>query len=489
MVVNINGKDFNEDQVQALVDAGLLGAGQKNDLNNTNFQTQAAHGFWSDGTTPGLFTRPFSERGALSAVRYPDARIIARLWRGVTDTVATEYDIITGVDAGRGSNASDWCDEAPRAGFARLATTRAAFGEFHMQTDSVKLANIGGRINRGDVDQTVINMPEAFPLTPDFLGGLMGGDAINTALGLEVFRFSVHAARVFTRVLFHGSRANTGNNALLGFQREFDGYDQIIKTGYTDLETGQFVPAVDSIVEDFNNVNISAGSSNVVELLSSILYQLDQRTDENNFGQEWNGTIYMEPDMFFAITERWPCSYLTNGCTTSGSDGTRLVVGGAEQVAMRDQMRTGRYLWILGRQVRVETTRAIERTAEGPGFTSSIYFINESVPGLAQTTFLEGFNMGNADIAQYTRHLPNGEIAVTNGGFYLSTFNRESTCLEYVFQAKPRLIHRAPWLCARIENLVYTLPGYGDDVYPSEPYYRNGGRYVSTGGYTVYSGS
>lgn len=488
MPVKIGNKEFTDDQVQALLDIGALSLGRKNDPNNTDYLAQAAHGFWSDGTTPGLFTRPFSERGALSAIRYPEARIIARLWRGVTDIIATEYDIISGVDAGQGSNATDWCGEAPRAGLVRLCTQRAQFGEFHMQTDSVKLANIGGRINRGDVDQFVINMPNAFPLMPDMLAGLMGGgNMINTMLGLEVFRFGIHAARVFVRTLFHGSRSNTGNNALLGFMREFDGFDQIIKTGHVDIESGLFCAAADSIIENFNNVNVSTGSSNVVELFANILYQLDARADQGNLGDQWSGFIAMHPDMFHALTAIWPCSYLTDSCAVNNGAGERVVVTGREQVDMRDAMRGGKFLWILGRQIPVETTRGIERTAEGPGFKSPVYFINDSVPGLEQTAFLEGFNMGNADISQYTQALPTSEISVTNGGFYLSTFNRLSTCLEYVFQSKPRLVHRAPWLCARIENMVYTLPGYSDDTDPGQAYYRGGGRYVSTGGYTVYS--
>lgn len=491
MPVKIGNKEFTDDQVQALVDIGALHLGQKGP-NNTDYAAQAMHGFHSDGETPGLLTRPFAERGALSAIRYPEARLIARLWSGVTDIIATEYDIIAGVDAARGSNATDWCAAAPRAGLMRLCTQRAQFGEWKMQTDSVKLPNIGGRINRGDVDQFVINMPEAFPLMPDMLAGLMsGGGTINTILGSEVFRYGIHAARAFIRVLFHGSRSNTGGGAVPGFKREFDGFDQIIKTGHVDLESGTFCPAADSIIENFNNVNVSTGSSNVVELFASILYQLDARADDGNLGDMWSGFIAMHPDMFHALTAIWPCSYLTDNCAMNNNSGQRVVVGGAEQVTMRDQMRNGKFLWIMGRQIPVETTRGIQRAAQGPGFKSPVYWINDSVPGLEKTCFLEGFNMGNEDITQYVQGLPTNEVAITNGGFYLSTFNRQSVCLEYEFMAKPRLVHRAPWLCARIENMVYTLPGYSDDVEPGLPYYRNtGGRTVSTGGYTIYdSGS
>ena len=487
MPVKYKGVEYSDEQFQVLLDSGAIGSGQKNDLLNTDYLTQAAHGTWSDGTTQGLFTRPFSERGALSAIRYPEARIISRLWGGTTDIIATEYDILTGVDAGRGSNASTWCGEAPRAGYTRMGTVRAQFGEWRMQTDSVILQEIGGRLNRGDVDQTVINMPEAFPLMPDFLGGLVnGGGALNRALGLQAFAYGVHAARQFVRVLFHGMRSATGASAELGFKREFDGFDQLIKTGYQDIDSGLFMPAADSIIESLSNVNISAGSSDIVELIANIIYRLDSRADQNGFGMEWQGRMYMEPDLFHALTAIWPCSYLTDNCNANNASGERIVINDSLNVDMRDQMRTGKFLWVMGRQIPVETTRGIQRAEQGPGFTSGIYFVNDDVPGVERTNYLEGFNMGNDDVQQYLNGLPMNEIRITNGGFYLSTFNRTDGCLEYTFNAKPRLILRTPWLCARLTDVVYTLPGYSDGDRPGDAYYRGGGRYVSSGGYTVY---
>lgn len=479
MPINLNGQMFTDEQLQVLVDSGLLTAGKKNDLNNTDYFAQASHGYWSDATTAGLFTRPGVEPDMLSAIRYPEARLIARLWRGVTDVKDTEYEIITGVDGAQGSNASDWCDEAPRAGFARLCTQRSQFGKFRMATDSVKLAEIGGRINRADVDRQVVNLPEAFPLVPDNLAGLMNaGGPLNTALGLEVFRLGIHTNRVASRVLVHGALTNTGAFAETGFMQEFDGFDAKIKTGHVDLESGLFCPAADSIVEDFNNGSLVTNAADAVELISNIYYRLEQRQDANALGMDWQGFLLMDPDMFFSLTAVWPCSYLTDGCGMSGSN-QQVVVTGNEQVAMRDQMRQGRFLWILGKRIAVETSRAIKREAQGAGFKSPIYFVNTGVPGMAQTTYIEAFDMGRADVQAFLSLLPSGEVRVTNGGLYLSTFNREGTCMEYEFNAQMRLVVRAPWLCARLENVVYAMPGYSDDVNAGDVYYRAGGRYYS----------
>jgi len=488
--IKVGGKEFTPEQIQALLDAGLLGGGAKatgakNDPFNTDYQLQASHGYWSDGTTAGLFARPGAEPEVFSAVRYADSALLAQLFAGVTENVYTEYDILSGVDAGTGSNATDWCAEAPTAGLVRICTQRAQFGEFRMATNSVKLAEIGGRVNRADYDRRIINMPEAFPLFPDFLGGLLTtGDSLNTALGLEVFALGQHLTRVMARVLFHGALANTGGNAELGFMQEFNGFDALIKTGYTDLETGATCNSADSIVTNFASDSVSDGLSEIVETIANTYYRLKTRSAQNGLGEVWNGVIAMHPDLFYALTEIYPCSYLTYSCLLGTSSDNRNNVDARDQVGMRDAMRTGKFLWILGEQVPVHTTWAIEQEASGLGFESTIYFIPLSAGGM-RTTYLEGFDMGRADVEQWRQLLPTNDIRVTNGGFYLSTFNRRSTCVEYEFNAKPRLIMRTPWLASRIDNVAYNLPGYTNSPYPSDTYYVNGGRYTSRAPYTA----
>src|SRR5690606_20484837 len=204
--ITIDGKSYTAAEVQAIMSLGMaaMGVGQKNDNFNTTGWVQAPHGYWGDGTTPGLFTRPGVEPDMYSAVRYPEAALLARLYAGVTEVIESEYDILTGVGAGRGTNASSYCEAPPRAGFATLCTQRARFGDFYMGTDRINVANNGGRINRADIDRRLIGNPTAYPFLPQ-----VGYNDINTTLGLEFFRFGVHVTRVMARVLFSGSTANT----------------------------------------------------------------------------------------------------------------------------------------------------------------------------------------------------------------------------------------------------------------------------------------
>lgn len=471
-MIVIDGKEYTPAEVQAAINLGAKLVGQKHD----NFGAPiapAAHGLWSDGTTYGLFTRPGVDPNIYSAMRMPDASLLGRLFMGVTDLLMPEFEILTGVDGARGSNAASYCAEAPVAGFARLCTTRAGFGDFYMQTEKVELPKNGGRVNRADVDRRIINNLPAFPLVPD-----VGYDNINTTLGLAFFHFGIHAMRVMAKVLIHGSSANTGNNAETGFIKEFNGFDQLIKTGYQDIESGLFCAAADSIVEDFNEVNVT--NAGFVSKMASIYRRLRDRQDQGGLGADWDGFLLMTPDMFYAITATWPCNYLTDGCSVNPNSGQAANVDTSLQVQMRDEMRRGRFLWIDGDRVPVETSRAIDQAASGPGFAAPIYFVVERALG-TRVTYVEGFDMGNADNAELLRRLPDRQVQLLNGNFYASTYTQTGFCFEILFAARPRLIMRTPWLCARLENVQYNLDAYTDSPYPGDPYYVNGGRYVSEG--------
>lgn len=479
--ITIDGKSYTPDEVQSIMAlgmkaAGIVQQGEKNDNFSTSGWMQAPHGYWGDGTTAGLFTRPGVEPDVFNAIRYPEAALISRLYAGTTEYEATEYEIMTGVDAGRGSNATDYCGPAPKAGWARLCTQRTQFGDFYMSTDRINVANNGGRINRGDVDRRIVGNPAGYPFLPQ-----VGYNDINTTLGLEFFRFGIHVTRVMAQVLFTGSSANTGGNAKLGFIREFNGFDQLIKEGHVDIESGLFCKAADSIVANYNNVNVSSGTSNIVTQIATTYRQLRTRSDQNGFGGMWEGFLAMTPDMFYALTAVWPCNYLTNGCVVTDGSGQRLNVDSAQQISMRDEMRTGSFLWVDGERLQVYTTRAITDATQGPGFAGTVYFINDSVMG-TRTTYIEAFNMSNPSNTQLMSLLPGGTVRFLNGGLYATTHTHEGFCIEVLFAARPRLVMRTPWLNARIENVVYVLDGYTDSPYPeNSQYYVNGGRYTSEG--------
>jgi hypothetical protein len=472
MPVQINGKSFSEAEIQRMADAGLLGT--KNDTTQTTF-AQQPHGF-SQQWYPqgGLFTRPGVDPRVISAVPALMGGMLARLYAGVSEIIQPEYDIITGVDDASGSNPSDYCGTPPTAGWVKVGTHRASFGKFFMGSEKITLNESGGMVNRADVNREFINnVAQQSPLLPDVLRA----PDLNTFVGLFIYRFGINALRQMNRVLFSGSVANTGGNAETGFIKEFDGFDALIKTNYTDLETGNPMPAADSIIEDFASADATVSSNGIVELMANVLYRL--RALASDTGMEpVTIELAMRKDMFHALTAVWPCSYLTDGCAVTSNDGERVNINAETQIQMRDDMRRGQYLWLNGEQIRVNLEDGIEQTTSGPGFSSTIYFIPVTAAG-ERITYVEGFNQANSQVQEFV-NLSDARYRTSNGGFWAATTNQTAFCYELLFAAQPRLIMRAPFLAARIENVVYKLDnGYSRSSYPTEPYYEGGGRYLS----------
>lgn len=481
MKIKIGDKEFSPAEIEVLAKAGALNIGQRNNPLNTDWNMQASHGTWSDGVTPGLFTRPGGDPRITNAIRYPDAAALSEAYAGVTEIKDAEFTALTGVGPTSGENpeTGEWCASPMRAGFVKACTQRAVFGQISAATNSVKLAEIGGRLNRADLDVTLVNGLESYPIVPQLISSLASdSSAINRALGLEMFSLAQGLILSIARAFYHGNKVNTGTSALPFFMKEFDGLDQVIKTGHVDLDSGEACDALDSVVVDFGSADVSSGTTDIVDVISMTVHQLDTVAQQTGVGQVWDGEIHMEPDLFFALTRIWPCSYLTDGCSFVEAGDSRLDVSANDQVAMRDAMRTGRYLWVYGRQIPVRLTRAIARVSSGNGFRSPIYFYLRDALG-QPVNYLEGFDMNRADVQAWQAITPAGYFQTFNDGLWLGSFNALNGCAEYVVQGQMRLVAQMPQLLGRIENVGYTLSRYTNSPYPGEPYYVNGGRYTS----------
>lgn len=476
--IRVKGVDIPVDVYQKMLDEGLEVL--KHDTIGSSPAVQTPHGLFQNQNVGGLFTRPGAEPEIYSAFVMPTGgQILADLYNGVSDIETPEYDIITGVKDGTGSNAANFCSPGPKAGFAKLCTQRNVFGEFKMDFDQVNLMKTGARINRADVDYRVVNQPGLFPLMPDVLS--RAGNP-NTTLGLQLMRMAVHLSRILPNVIYHGNKTNTGSNAQLGFIKEFDGFDALIKTGYTDLDSGVPCPRADSLIVNWNNTDV-AGSVNgatIIDTIAGILYYLMNLADDSGLAPvSW--ILSMHTDLFWRLTALWPCSYLTNQCSVSTSAGQQLNVSGAEQVQMRDEMRSGKFLWVNGMRVPVRVSTAIEQTTLGQGFSSPIYFIPLTALG-ARVTYLEGFNLNNDDIQEYQAFYANLPIRTMNNGLFMMGSRVTDACVEGWIASKLRMVMRTPWLAARIDNVNYSLPGkfYTSDPNPSGAYHKDGGQYYRT---------
>jgi hypothetical protein len=189
----------------------------------------------------------------------------------------------------------------------------------------------------------------------------------------------------------------------------------------------------------------------------------------------------MRYQLFLALTDIWPCAYLTYRCYTaapSGSSATGFVDTSA-QATLRDEMRRGMFLLIDGVQVPVIIDNTLDETDHKNGnFTSDAYLLPLAGGGMGQLLYMEYFNYRN----QYGL---GGQLAGAFAGqnFKVSADGRFVTvmlapngfCQQIQMRTRKRVILRTPFLAARIDNLQYNVYVHERDWNHDSSFFVNGG--------------
>lgn len=479
MPINIGGMEFGSvDEVLEAQQKGLVPVTvQKHDTNDASPSIQVPHGLFHDQNTGGLFTRPGAEPDMYSTVVQPSGgAFIDELFVGTDVIWNPEYDVLTGVNGLQGSAAAGSCEPGPNPGTAKLATFRQPLGMFKIETNQGDITKAGSRINRSDLNRQLrnpIGMGGRF--APDILGAASN---LNTTAGLALMRLGVSIRRQFGPVLWNGV-AGTNGGAGSMWTEEFNGFDQQLVENPTDVR-GLTIPAASSQIFAWGNTDVggTVGGDDIVQLSSAAMNYIMTLGEDTNLPH--GGVLAMHPDLFYNLTAVWPCSYITDRCAVDSSSGESLNASAEATTTMRNAMRSGKFLWINGMQVPVICTSDIVDTPVGGGVSSDIYYIPLVALG-EKVTYIEGFDMSNADATQFANLLgPNSDYRAMNGGLYAVTKRQSDFCLEYVFLGRPRLVVRTPWMAFRITGVNYTMPGkaYTRDYDPDGGvYYRNGGQY------------
>lgn len=446
----------------------------KHDITGSTANTQVAHGpAYSGLPSAGLFSAPGSRAEMFGTNILPVGMMDVL---PVKSTILTDpqYDILTGFTGARGSNANNFCEPGARAGLAKICTQVAQFGEFKMKTDPIILNKVGARLNVSDEDRKLMN-PQSLPgYLPDVLKRTRN---INSQSWFSLYAMGMQAVRAFESVVFDGNRTFTPANAELGFIREFDGFDRLIKTGHVDAKSGNPCAAVDSIVDDWGDAAYTAtvDGDTIVQRIALIFHAL--MTNAKNMGLlpvRW--VLSMYDDLFFALTRVWPCLDMIAGCTP----GTNAInnIDAETQRNLQNEMYNGQFLWIDGQRVPVITSQGVPLENSGNGFTSSIYFIPLTVLGGYQVTYVEGFDQGNGEALEAVNIANNPNYMPMNSGFWVLAYSQQELCLEYTVAAQPRLILETPFLAARLDGVQFTLNHYSRQFRPTDLYYKNGGQTI-----------
>lgn len=432
----------------------------------------------------GLFANPALERNLYSTV-------IAQPFSGLQyalpvrgTTVTDPLDgIITGVTATSGDEPNGVCDDPPTTGLVKLCQHSYPLGLFSRQTPVYYILHGNRTASRGEHrDFQVFGDPfrRDNPFVPTLPDSTSPNDVANTESGKILYGFMVAWARDFAEKVYTGTPVN---NKAGGGYKEFWGLEKLINTGYRDAESNTACPAADSVVRSFASQNVRSAGANIVQALLQMYYILQANANKMNLSPaRW--VLVMPESLFYEITAIWPCAYLTDGCTLSGTGAARVNIDGGDQVRMRDEMRgdlrnrTGQHLKMFGQDVPVLIDDALPEVALGAGvMRSSIYFVPMTVLGGQPVTFLEYMDYNAIEVPQEAKKFaPDGSYVVTdNGRFVVHKKPPTNLCVQIAAWTEPRLKVLTPFLAGRLDNVAYNrLPDLrsGDT---DSPYFVNGG--------------
>lgn len=390
------------------------------------------------------------------------------------------FFVLTGIKDVSGSEPEDVCDDAPVAGLHKGGIVTSVFGRYQRQTPEIDLTRLGARVDRADpLDLQLVGNPinagGAFAVGPGDPG--ISGDILLNEVNNKMQALGLALHRLLSEQIWTG---NPGNNTGGGGYKEMTGLQQLIITGHVDIETGLTLPSLDSDLQDFGSQRVDANGTHLVNALS-YMYRTRKSLAERTGIMPVRWVFVMHPELWWEVTNVWPCSYLTYMCQPTGN--AQVQINAADQVKMRDELRNGKYLIINGERINVILDDGIPFYDGNDGvgvvgaagcMKSDIYMLPMSIGTGEAVTFLEHFDFNNGSIDSALAL--NANATISRQGPWMMALSQKLWCLKWQALIMPRLICRTPWLAGRLQNIVYCPTENDRQSFPSQPYFVNGGR-------------
>lgn len=474
--MNIGGKEFAPEVVQQMIDAGILGTGEKHDTSSTTPSAAPLHGpFPGNSTQFGLWSQPGGRAGVWNATAR--TRSFGSRIPMFPSVIQQELiDIATGVTAGSGNNVTSACTVGPKPGVLKGMRIASTFGIIHMSTKIFDVTQAGMRRNRADVDREFFNNARIQNNWIPDVPGIDGMGSINSVMRGEMLGLGIELERNVSQVHFLGV-AGTSDNTYRGVATQWAGLDAIVKTGYTDSVSNLVAPAADSTVVSFN-ADADGGTDSFSRTLVAALIDTYYSVDDflSRLGITADIKLIMRPDLFRAIAQVWSCSYATTRCLSTQA-GTPVLRDAVSIRAEYESMINGYYLPMEGRNIEVIVDDSIPRDTLGNGYyKSDIYGVAFSGNGRS-TLYGEFFDMNNPEAMEVVNFAGMNDASTTtiNNGMYRVFKRVTGGCVEYDFFARPRLIHDAPFMNFRLDDIRYRSAFNQHDAVIGQSYYANGG--------------
>lgn len=383
------------------------------------------------------------------------------------------------------------CDDPKAAANFKTCIQTTVFGRKEFKTRELEINHVGQRINRGEFhDLEVVNGPLV-----NQMGGLMQGffgldNQRSIFAGREMVMRMTEVGVAFQRWIcpqvFTG---NPANSAAGGGYKEFSGLDLLISTTKVDAETGQSCPSLYSDIKSFSYRQVdNTTSPDIVRTITTMMRILNKKASSQNLAPA-DIRMVMRDELFYALTEIWPCRYITYRC--DNIDGSNIDPVGSYSVEsmfrMKEEMRNGSFLWVDGKRVPViiddcipEDNNADNGTIPAGCFASDIYFIPFTARGGSmRTLYWEYYNYRTGTIPAVNDARMGQWFWSDDGVFLWGLKYPVNWCIDMIAKMEPRLILRTPQLAGRLTDIAYCPLQHTDDPLPSQDYHLNGG--VTTG--------
>jgi hypothetical protein len=268
----------------------------------------------------------------------------------------------------------------------------------------------------------------------------------------------------------------------------FPGLASQIATGQVDAASNTACPSLDSDIKDFNYNNVCGTGLDIVEYMSAMMYYLESLAADTGMSPV-KFAIAMRPQLWFELSACWPCSYLTNRCTTAQVGYNAVVINDNVNVSMRDEMRRRMQIPINGEWYDViedtgiaESNNVNNGNLEAGQFASSIFVVPLSVVGgLMTTTYREyvDYRLAAPDEA-LLRGLQ--EWFHTDQGSYSWAYEGIKWCYKLALKTEQRVVLRTPHLAGALQNVMYTPLQHLREPDFDSPYHVDGGVSMPTPG-------
>ena len=428
----------------------------------------------------GLLTTPGVDQQIFATVVRPEGIISALNWYP-TEFTNPLFSIITGVRADTGSERSTVCGDCLVAGIKKVCTQTAVFGKYCRETREFNVNTLGARLNRHDPDDLRLVNPifAGNKLTPN-IGGL---NPLANDIAQAFVEVAISFERLLSRQLWIGNPANNNGTAYM----EFPGLEILVGTGKVDALDSTSCPSVNSDIKDYNYQDVCTGTPSLVEVLT-YLYRYLAKNSRTMGMDPVDFRWVMREELFYELTSCWPCTYLSFRCTTRD---TALIdpmpqFDTTDAIAMRDDMRNGRYLLVDGKQIPVllddgipEDTNVNNANLQPGEFSSDIYLLPFSaMGGRVPTLYGEhfDFNIGQGWLRQAPGALAADDYFASDAGMFAWTYSRLNNCILWLAEIQPRVILRTPYLAGRVNNVKYSPLQHTREPFPEDGYFVDGGR-------------